>query len=106
MDIQESWNIPIEVIATYSTGNQDFEFFEYTEEELIDSSSESRFIDAIIHTLDGDVPKLIKLSFNLKFKDDKHYEKMMEKSEVVKAIMDKNGKYYFKEGELLWILDI
>ncbi len=95
--LEESWKnkkIPLEIIMTFNEGPQDFGVFEFTEDDLI-NISESDFIDDILHCIEGDVSKLIMLSFCLKFKDDKHIKKMLKKSEVVKAIQNNNGKYFF-----------
>ena len=90
-----------EVIASFNTSEQDFFVMNYTDEDFL-KRKESEIINEIIYSVEGDITELRKLSLCLKFKDEKHYEKMMKNSEVVREIMKNNGKYYFDEfGDLI-----
>ena len=90
-----------EVIATFNTSEQDFFVMNYTDEDFL-KRRESEIINEIIYSVEGDITELTKLSLCLKFKDEKHYEKMMKNSEAVRDIMNNNGKYHFNEwGDLI-----
>ena len=90
-----------EVIATFNTNEQDFFVMNFTEEDFL-KRAESNILNEIIHSVEGDITELVKLSLCLKFKDEKHYQKMMKNSEAVRDIMSNNGKYHFNEwGDII-----